>query len=137
MSYDIFVQDLHDHASSVDEIPSDFVPSPLGPRQKIIDGINAVFPSADFSDPAWGRIDHEDWSIEVNISEEDPCNSFALHVRGGREAMGAVAAILDKLGFRALDSSEGGIFSADSASIESFDRWRRYRDQIVADNEDH
>ena len=131
MSYDIFVQDLPKGANSVDEIPSDFVPSPLGPRQSIIDGILDVIPTADFSDPAWGKIDADDWSIEVNIGENDPCTSFAFHVRGGSAALGAVAAILEKLGFRALDTSEGGIFSPDQSSIESFTKWRDYRNQIA------
>lgn len=135
MSYDIFVQDLPASAISVDEIPADFVPSPLGPRQSIIDGILDVIPTADFSDPTWGKIDSGDWSIEVNIGEKDPCTNFALHVRGGNEALGAVAAILERLGFRALDTSEGGIFSADQASIESFSKWRDYRNRIVDDND--
>ena len=135
MSYDIFVQDIPESASSVDDIPQDFVPSPLGSRQSIIDGILDVIPSADFSDPSWGRIDFEDWSIEVNIGEEEPCASFALHVRGGSRALGAVAAILERLGFRALDTSEGGIFSADRASIESFNRWRGYRNRVIGSDE--
>ena len=131
MSYDIFVQDLPKSANSVDEIPSDFVPSPLGPRQSIIDGILDVVPTADFSDPAWGKIDSDYWSIEVNIVENDPCKSFAFHVHGGSAAVGAVAAILEKLGFRALDISEGGIFSPDQSSIESFTKWRDYRNRIA------
>ena len=132
MSYDIFVQDLPASASTIDEIPEDFEPSPLGPRQTIIDGILDVLPDADFSDPTWGKIDADGWSIEVNISEEDPCQSFALHVRGGDEALGAVAAILDRLGFRALSTTDGGMFSADQASIDSFKKWRDYRDQMTA-----
>ncbi len=135
MSYDIFVQDIPASANSVDEIPPDFVPSPLGPRQAIIDGILDVFPTADFSDLTWGKIDSDDWSIEVNIEQEDPCTSFGLHVRGGDAALGAVAAILDRLGFRALDASEGGIFSADQASVESFGKWRDYRNQVVVDSD--
>ena len=133
MSYDIFVQDLPAAARSVDEIPEDFVPSPLGPRQSIIDGILDVVPTADLSDPTWGRIEAVGWSIEVNIRDEDPCTSFAFHVRGESEAIGAVAAILERLGFRALDTSDGGIFSADSVSIESFGKWRDYRNEIVGD----
>ena len=134
MSYDIFVQDLPESANTVDEIPADFVPSPLGPRQLIIEKILDVVPMAVFSDPTWGTINSDDWSIEINIGEQDPCTSFAFHVRGGSEAIGAIAAILERLGFRALDTSESGIFSADQASIESFSKWRKYRMQVVGDN---
>ena len=133
MSYDFCVQDLPEGASSVDEIPADFAPSPLGPRQSIVEGILDVLPMADFSEPTWGRFDTDGWSIEINIGEQDPCRSFMLHVRGGLEAIGAVAAILERLGFRALDASEGGIFSADQASEDSFGKWREYRKQVVGD----
>jgi len=43
-----------------------------------------------------------------------------------------VAAILEKLNLRAFDPyEESGIFSAGPEAIESFRRWRRYRDQVV------
>lgn len=133
MSYDIIVQDLPSGATSVEDIPEGFEPAPLGSRQAIIDGILKVVPSADFSDPSWGKIDGDGWSIEVNIGGHDPCRSFSFHVRGDSQALGAVAAILNHLDFRALDTSENGIFSSDRDSIDSFNKWREYRHQIVAD----
>ena len=135
MSYDIFVQDLPPGITSVADIPDDFRPAPIGPRQAIVDGILGVFAAADFSDPHWGRIETETWSIEVNISPNDPCTGFALHVRGDTAAIGAVATLLERLGLRALDASEGGLFSADTASIERFREWRSWRDEIVAGSE--
>jgi len=59
-----------------------------------------VVPSADFSDPVLGRIEADDWSVEVSIGEHDLCSkSVALHVRGSNKGLGAVAAILERLGF--------------------------------------
>ena len=57
--------------------------------------------------------------------------SFALNVRGDASAANAVAALLDRLGFRALDvQSPTGIFDAGMAG-GSFEAWRSYRDRIV------
>ena len=132
MSWDIFVQDLPEGVTTIDDIPKDFAPQPLGPRSTIISKILEVVPSADFSDPAWGQIDGENWSIEVNLGASELCHSFAFHVRGGDEAAGVVAAVLEHLHLRALDpGGEGGIFSAGPGSVESFRRWRAYRDKAV------
>ena len=132
MSWDIFVLDLPRDAQRIEDVPDDFEPRPLGKRSEIIRKIQEVFPTADFSDPSWGDIDIDDWSIEVNMGKEEECKDFALHVRGGAGAVGAVAAILEKLNLRALDSaSETGFFVAGEESVESFKRWADYRDSVI------
>jgi len=93
--------------------------------------IKELIPDADFADPSWGRIEADDWSIEVNIGVDEECKSFALHVRGGDEAVGVVAAILDHLNLRALDSQTGEFFIAGLEAPDSFQKWRAYRDQVV------
>ena len=94
-------------------------------------GIRDVFPEVDFSDPQWGRIEEDIFSIEINIKADDPVGSFALHVRGGTGAILAVAALLERLGLRALDpQSPTGLFDA-GTSRQSFESWRSNRDQAV------
>ncbi len=130
MSWDILVLDLPADAETVEAIPADFAPRPLGPRSDIIAAIRSVAPCADFTDPAWGHIDAPTFSIEVNLGHDEVVSSFALHVRGGDEAIACVAAILDTLGVRAIDTSSGDFFNREAA-VESVKRWRRYRDQVI------
>lgn len=128
MSWDIFVQRLPEGVISVGEIPSDFSPGPLGDRGEIVAAIERLFPDIDFTDPEWGIIERDGYSIEVNISSRDPVQSFALHVRGDAKAAPAVTSLLDELGFRALDpQSPTGIFEADGAagSMQTWDEYRR------------
>jgi hypothetical protein len=70
------------------------------------------------------------WTIEVNLGPEETCQSFAFHVRGGDTAVGVVAAILQRLNLRALDSQTEGFFVADESALESFRRWKQYRDDV-------
>jgi hypothetical protein len=131
VSWDIFVQDLPRDAASISDIPADFRPKTIGKRVDVIRKIRELLPEADFSDPSWGRIDSEDWSIEVNIGEDEECSSFALHVRGGDTVVGVVSGILAHLNLRALDSQTGDFFVAGPEALESFQKWRAYRDQVV------
>lgn len=132
MSRDIFVQDLPRNAKRTADIPEDFRPRAIGKRAEIIAKIHEVVPGADFSDPAWGTIDGADWSIEINMGEEEVCRGFAFHVRGDGAAPHVIAAILEHLGLRALDPSQpGGFFEAGPQARASFARWRAFRDQVV------
>jgi hypothetical protein len=134
MSWDIFVLDLPSEAKTVADIPSNFRPSLIGKRSEIIDGIIDVMPTADFSDPSWGFIKGQDWSLEVNLGQKEDCDGFALRVRGGDAAVGAVAAILRRLNLRAFDAQTGEFFAAGESAIESFRQWRKYRDRVIRSN---
>lgn len=129
MSWDLFVQDFPDVACAGD-IPEDFRPASLGPRDAIITKITIAIPSADFSDPTWGFIAQDGWSIEINLGKELECESFALRVRGsGDRAINAVATILAATGLRGLDAQTGEFFS-EEAALKSFGEWQGFRDQI-------
>ena len=131
MSWNVFVQDRPRQATTVAEVPADYRPASLGKRSATIEKIREVFPDADFSNPSRGRIDEDDCSIEVNLGTEEDCGGFVLHVRGGDAAIGVVAAILQHLHLRALDSQTGEFFNARPEAIESFRQWRAYRDRCL------
>jgi hypothetical protein len=130
MSWDIFVQKIPADARTLDDIPADFRPASIGQRSDIISKVKEVAPSADFSNPAWGVIEGDDYSIEVNLGSGEEVMSFVFHVRGSGEAANVVADILRRLGLRGLDSGTGNIFDPDRAS-SGFEEWRRYREQAV------
>jgi hypothetical protein len=70
----------------------------------------------------------------VNLGPEEECHSFALHVRGGDAAVGAVAAILRWLNLRALDPKRANFLLRMKNSIESSQRWKKYRDDVTRPN---
>ena len=122
--------DLPPNARSVADIPDDFDPQPLGQRSTLIERILALAPTADFSDPSWGRIVTPAYAIEVNIGDSETVDSIMLHVRGGDAAVGFVAELLDHLGLRAIDVQAGDFFDVDAAQA-SFSKWRAYRDRVI------
>lgn len=132
MSYDIFVQDIPESANTIEDIPDDFTPLKIGSRSEIISSILEIVPEADFSDPTWGTIESESFSIEINLGEDEILNSFAFHVRGDKTALTIISAILNHLDLRAFDSD--GIFNP-KRSPESFKNWKEYRDFIINSSE--
>ncbi len=113
MSRDIYVQDIPRDISAVEDIPSGWMPEPLPySHDEILAAIRRVAPAADFTDLEWGHIEGQGYSIEVNIKQEEPMRSFALHCRA--DGLGAdivVAEILHELGLQAFDpASDSGLF---------------------------
>ena len=130
MSWDISIQDLPADAQSIDDIPQDYAPKPLGTRSELIARIQQILPEADFSDPSWGMLNELDFSIEFNMGSEEVCDSIGLHVRGGGPAMATVARVLDHLKLRGIDCQAGDFFSIKAAEA-SFGGWQAFRDRVV------
>ncbi len=106
MSWDVFVQDFPANAQTLEDIPDDFHPGPIGHRSAIIQKIKEAVPSADFSDPPWGRIHGIDYSIEIVLGDEELLNGFMLCARGSDGAVEIISTILRHLGLRATDGDE-------------------------------
>ena len=116
MSRDIFVQDIPAGARSTADIPDTWQPGNLAfDRTSVIEAVVELAPSADFSDPGWGRVEFPNFDVEVNVGDSAPLDSFALHVRSADPAAPNkfIAALLDRLGVRAFDTdAESGIFGS-------------------------
>ena len=131
MSWDIFVQDIPVGAQTVDDVPDDFKPRPLGSRAEVLRRIREVVPNADFTDPSWGTFEGPGFSVEFNIGGADEVESFVMHVRGSDGAAGFVADLLIRCGWRAFDTATGtGIFDPTTA-LESLQSWMAYRERVV------
>lgn len=106
MSRDIFVQALPSDVQSVQDIPDDWMPGPLPfTASDVIGAVRGLAPAADFSTPAWGRVTLPGVDVEVSLPQENPLQSFALHVRGGDMAAADafVESLLQQLSARAFD----------------------------------
>jgi hypothetical protein len=132
MSWDLFVQDIPAEVSCLADMPAEYSPCPIAPRDEILRVVRLVAPFADTSDPSWIRIDMPDANIEINIGHEVPLMGFAFHVRGGGNSIGLIADILDHLNLRAFDpGSDSGIFDIATAR-RSLEGWRAYRDEVIS-----
>jgi len=137
MSWDIFVQDIPKEVKTIEDLQEyeDYKPKHIGRRSDIIKKILEVVPEADFSDPAWGKIEGSDYSIEVSMGDDDDCCGFALYVRGSDTAAFIVSEIISHLGLRAFDpGSDDGMFKIGPDSLISFRKWKKYRDHLLSKN---
>jgi len=117
MSWDIFIQDLPDVASAKD-IPVDFRPRPLGEREDVVARILRAIPNGDLQDTDWIFVNSDDidLSIQLHMEDAEQVRYLVAHVHGGVQSAACVAALLNELGLRALDSNTGEFF--DGAALD-------------------
>ncbi len=125
MSWDVFIQHLPSSALTVDDIPDDFMPLPLGSREEVIRAIVNVFPESDTSDPTWLTLVTPHYSIDFGLGAEDPVMSLSLHVGGDESVVAPITELINLLGARAIDSWTGQFFDPETAT-ESLHRWKVY-----------
>lgn len=138
MSWDIFIQDLPKDIQTVDEIPEDFQPSSIGSRTDLIKRMRILVPEINFDSSSHAWIEGEQFSISVQIGEEDIVHCIGLFVRGnGDDAARVVSDLMVGLGLRAIDtSSETGLFQPGEEAQANWKRWRDYRDSVIKDKDE-
>lgn len=117
MSWDIFIQDLPDVASLKDA-PTDFRPKPIGTLDDLRARIMAAVPFADQQDADWLFLNSTEIDISIQFHMEDAkrVRYIVAHVHGGAQSATCIAAILQCLGLRALDTATGDFF--DGAALD-------------------
>ena len=117
---------------TIEEIPHDYEPVPLGSVAEVLGRLQAAFVDLDLSDPTWGDLERSGWSIEFGIGREDPVRSIMLHVRGGGDdVVQVVRETAHVLGCRALDCSSGEFI--EDGGRDGWADFQAFRDRAVCD----
>ena len=131
MSWDVMLIDMPSDIVTMDDLPKDFSPE-IGPRPHVLSTIATMLPDLDLTDPAWGILDGDDFSIEFNIGDDDPIDVIMLHVRGGDDAIHVIQHICEHTGWRAFDTSTGDLVDFAQDPTKGLRQWRAHRDRVVA-----
>jgi len=115
----------------VDEIPDDYSFPPMGTAEEVRACVTSVLPSVDWSDPAWGVLEGDGYSIEFNLQESGEVDGFMLHVRGGGDPVSAIAGLCKAHRWVALDTSTGEFLDVNAPSHAGWADFQAFRDRVV------
>ncbi|MFH8560886.1 hypothetical protein [Streptomyces sp. NPDC017988] len=128
MSWDVLLLRLPDDVTSVQQIPDDYTPAPLGSQHDVLAAITQAIPDTDLSDPTWGELLGPTWSMELNIGTEDPVDSIMFHIRGGGDdVLTPVFRLAGALRCKVLGCAEGDLITPLETS--GWHRFQQYRDR--------
>ncbi|ROQ80703.1 hypothetical protein EES39_07595 [Streptomyces sp. ADI92-24] len=130
MSWDVLLLRLPDEITSVQDIPDDYSPPPLGRRRDVLAAVTRAVPAADLSDPAWGELLGPTWSMELSIGSADRVDTIMLHIRGsGDGVLTTVFRLAEALSCKVLDCSEGDLITPGETS--GWHGFQQYRDRVA------
>ncbi len=130
MSWDVSIINFSRPYESVEQIPHDEEPLPLGTRKAVHEAVLQFFPSTSWNDPAWGVFDSPCGSIEFNLGSDDPAQSMMLHVRASNKIVPLIVAFCKEFGWSAIDSGTGEFLERSENPEAGLETWRAYRDQV-------
>jgi hypothetical protein len=116
--------------ASVAEIPDQYQPESLGSRAEVIDQIQKVFPTADFSDPEWGSYEEDAFVLEFIMGSNKLCSTFGIRAHGQPVAIAAINHLLQNLGLRGVDHQTSEFFTLPSGT-QSYENWRAFKIQAT------
>ena len=131
MSWDVSLYKFSKQYPSLDDIPDDEVPLPLGSLSDVQSAVSRVFSGTDWSDPIWGIYDGKGGSIEFNVGRDDPVENLALHVRGTDELIGGILALCEALHCQAIDSVDSSFLDQSENPSAGLETWRSYLSAVV------
>jgi hypothetical protein len=131
MSWDVMLMGVPSNVVTVADFPDGFS-SELGPKSQVLSTLAAILPELDLTDPTWAILDSDDFSIEFGIGDDDPVEIIMLHVRGGDSVIRTIQCICEHTGWRAFDTGTGDFINFAENPAEGLQKWRAFRDQIVA-----
>ena len=126
MSWDILAMAMPD-VNSMSDVPSDFIPPPIATRDELISRITEIIPFSNFTDPSWGIIDGDEFTIEISMSNPECVDCIGFHVHG--ETVGGaccVSEIITHLGIKAFDTTTGEFFEIENPEL-GFKKWNQFK----------
>lgn len=132
MSWDVMILRFDGPPPPVEDIADDHQALPLGDAADVRTRISAVLPEVDWTDPAWGVLEGDGFSIEFNFQADGPVTGFMLHVRGRGDPITPTITLCSAYGWAALDTSAGEFLDLAKPSHSGWRSFQSFRDRVAA-----
>jgi hypothetical protein len=129
MSWDVILMNVLPDKTISYDFSDDL--SDLGPRSQVLSTLAALFPNIDFTDPMWGFLESDGYSIQFNIGDRDPVEMITLHIHGSDSVIGVIKQICEHTRWRAFDTTTGDFIDFEKQPAAGLTQWRTYRDKVV------
>ena len=104
----------------------------LGDAADVRTKISRSLPEVDWTDPAWGVLEGDGWSIEFNHKTDGIADELMLHVRGGGDPIGAIVKLCRDNGWVAYDTTADAVIDLAAPWTRSWEEFQAFRDKAFS-----
>lgn len=131
MSWDVLLHAAYEPPPPAGELPDDWRGEPLGSQAEVRAKISECLAEVDWSDPAWGTFDGDEYTYEFNTGDDEPCSSVMVHVRGGGPAVAPLLQLARRCHWYLLDTSSGEWMHHSESPEAGWLDFQAFRDQAL------
>src|SRR5262245_62239948 len=139
MSWTLIAMKFEAPPPPMNRLPHGWEPEVMGTADEVRAKISTHLPRTDWANPAWGLYPGDGFTFEFGLAWDDPTKltNFAIHVRGGGDAIADLIKFARPNGWYLLDGSTGQWLDLDKPCHDSFRAYQGYVDQIRSTFSDH
>ena len=131
MSWDALIFNGTGVPKSLDEVPKDWAPPPLGNPEDIRARLTESLPEIQWvPDREYGAIEAELFTIELRVPEERPLMAITVRVVGGGDPIPVLVNLCKPRGWVVFDNQIGDLLDSDADPTKSWKRFVAWRDRI-------
>jgi hypothetical protein len=126
MSWDVFIS-----RHKVDDLQNEEFKK-IGSKQEVIDLLTKFLPDIQTQKDDWVLIKKNDYSIEIDLGDEDTIDHLMLYVRGDTQVpMIIIKEICVRTNCYAMDCYDSSQIDFSQIENKSLKEWQLYRDKIL------
>lgn len=136
MTWDVLLLRLPEGTASLRELPADFAPIPLGPRDLIARALSDALPALEPLDASLAVVREEDFVVELELGPGTILDHVLVHVLGSDAAYGVLRTSATALGASAVDCESDEVLDLEAPTSPSLRSWQARFDEIAGGEDD-
>lgn len=109
------------------------VAPPLGAADEVRAKIARSLPETDWSDPSWGTLEADEYTIEFNLAVKEHVRGLTCYIHGGASVLEPIARLCRDHGWSAFDTTTGKLLDPDAPSSEGVEAFNDFRSSVTAE----
>jgi hypothetical protein len=131
VSWDAHILRLDRPVKSIDDLPHEYTPPPLGDADKVRAAISESFPGTDWTDPSWGMLDGGEFSLEFSLGSQVTVASMGVHIHGSGDPVSPLLRMCSMNGWSALDVQTTELLDPQAPHLSSWSNFCAWRDRAI------
>jgi len=131
MSWDALIFNGQDVPASIEDVPNDWRPNPLGNPEQIKSKISSVLTNISWDEAGNGKVESPEFAIEFHIAQEEQIDTIGVRIVGDGDPIPILVRLCRTNGWVIFDNQAGDLINFDNNPSASWHKFTEWRDRVI------